>query len=213
MDLEDIVTGYCNWLCQFFVLSNVLELPEDQISFYGCVAPNLSPSCQPLNNAELINICIGAYPREAKQKYGDNYVKSGLSYTVFGMNGRKGHYMISHGDSPLNNCRNITVTSPRHIKCKGRDINLKSAILRCLPFHSQLSDDLILHCFKGSEKPKAVFTAMFYVTGQLYRDEDTGSRTVCTSLSILVSFIVTQLIKTLKHPQNGFEDLKSVNSI
>uniref|UniRef100_A0A1A9Z4D5 Uncharacterized protein n=1 Tax=Glossina pallidipes TaxID=7398 RepID=A0A1A9Z4D5_GLOPL len=167
-------------------------------NFYGCDAPsNLSYGCQSLNDVKLKNICTGAYPREAKQKYADKYVKPGLSYTVFALNGHEGYYMIAHGYSDLTTCDEITVTSPRHIDCNGRDVFLKSSILRCLPFHTQITDDLISHCFKGKEQPKAAFTAMFYVRGTLYEDDEImegGSRIMYTTLFIFVSFIVTQLM-------------------
>lgn len=167
-------------------------------SFYGCDAPSdLSFSCLPLSDVKLKNICTGAYPREAKQRYADQYVKPGLSYTVFAFNDHEGYYMIAHGYSDLTTCDEITVTSPRHIDCNGQDVYLKSSILRCLPFHTQIADDLISHCSKGKEQPKTAFTAMFYVRATIYGDEkimEGGSRIMYTGLFIFASFIVTQLM-------------------
>uniref|UniRef100_A0A1A9VTS8 Uncharacterized protein n=1 Tax=Glossina austeni TaxID=7395 RepID=A0A1A9VTS8_GLOAU len=142
--------------------------------FYGCDAPsNLSYGCLPLNDVKLKNICTGAYPREAKQRYADNYVKPGLSYTVFELNDLEGYYMIAHGYSDLTKCAEISLTSPRHVDCNGRDVYLKSSILR------------------KESKPKAAFTAMFYVRGTLYVDKqiiEGGSRIMYTSLFVMIKY-------------------------
>lgn len=168
-------------------------------SLCGCGdSTNLSLRCRVLEGIKLKNICTDAYPREARQKYADKHVKPGLSYTVFAIGDRTGYYMISHGYSDLTKCDEITVTSPRDFECDGRGIRLKSARLHCLLFHTQITDDLISHCFKDEKQPKSAFTAMLYVDGNtLYEDDEivaAGSRIMYISFFIFISFILTQLM-------------------
>uniref|UniRef100_A0A1A9VGZ1 Uncharacterized protein n=1 Tax=Glossina austeni TaxID=7395 RepID=A0A1A9VGZ1_GLOAU len=124
-------------------------------------------------------VCTNTYPLSVKRRYGDNYVKTDLGYTVFALDDHKGYFMISHGYSDLTKCSKITVTSPRDFDCNGHYIYLESAIMHCIPFHIQITDDLIASCSKKKAQPKATFTAMHYVHGTTLYDENGATADNC----------------------------------
>uniref|UniRef100_A0A3F2Z4M0 Uncharacterized protein n=1 Tax=Glossina palpalis gambiensis TaxID=67801 RepID=A0A3F2Z4M0_9MUSC len=160
---------------------------------------DFSKRCRILADFKLKNLCTADYPEEVKLKYLDKHVEIGESYTVFSVDGREGYYMISHGYSDLTDCNEITVTSPHRFGCdKYNKIYIESAILHCLPFHTQLADDLISYCSEGEEKSRVAFTAMLYVEGSpLYEEDDGvagGSRIMQIGFFIFVPFSLMQLI-------------------
>ncbi|XP_054728991.1 uncharacterized protein LOC129237991 [Anastrepha obliqua] len=127
----------------------------------------LPDECISIGFMKLQRICTSVTPEDLKEMYNDNLVKTNGPYSVFQFPYEDtNRYFLTFHRSPLLYCKQLEVIDFRNFKCTDalgheRDVKLKSGLIKCLDYPSEMVDELLLTC-SPTDLGSSVFSALHY---------------------------------------------------